>query len=191
MSHSSNHHHHHAEHRSERRSEHTAHRHTAEHGGIGPQVKAQVRGSTAEIAEYLTALAEAMRSGGVQIRAGDRAVGLHLADQLSFELRTESSDGQTNRIAVMITWETESPRASAATLHISSLQAPAYQAGRNSALTSSGQSSEASTTTNSAPPLSSTPGMQLPDGEGQNTGEGQTAPPPPAEGDQPASDATF
>lgn len=131
-----------------------------------------MRGSTDEIAEYLTALAEAMRSGGVQIRTRDRAVGLHLADQLSLDLRAESSDGHMNRIAMMITWETELLRASATALHISSLQPSAQQATGNRTNINSGLSSDANAETNSVPTLSSTPDTQMPDGEGQNAGEG-------------------
>lgn len=194
MSHSSRSHtEHRSEHRPEHQSGHTAHRHAEERGSNGPRVEAQVRGSTDEIAGYLTALADAMRSGGVQIRVGDRAVGMHLADELSLELRAEPSEKQANRISLRITWETATPRAATAGLHISSLQASEQQADDQSSdsrsALNSGLNADASTTTNTLPPLWTPSSTQTPGGEEQHAGEGQAASPTPAEGETPGSDA--
>jgi amphi-Trp domain-containing protein len=73
--------------------------------GTGPHLESQVRGSNSEIASHLGTLADALRSGGVQIRAGDHAVGLLLDEQVTLDLRVEAGDGHTSRITLVISWQ--------------------------------------------------------------------------------------
>jgi amphi-Trp domain-containing protein len=92
----------------------------------GPHLESQVRGSNSEIASYLGTLADALRGGGVQIRAGDHAVGLLLDDQVTLDLRVEAGDGQTSRISLVISWQAPPVAPPAPKLQIATLP-PAEQ----------------------------------------------------------------
>lgn len=72
--------------------------------GDGRRLESRVRGSASEIASYLSACADALRGGGVQIRAGDHAVGLLLDDRVTLDLRAEADDGHMNQITLVISW---------------------------------------------------------------------------------------
>lgn len=84
---------------------HAAH-HRHQHSKDGSHsIAAHEHGNPTEIAEYLTKLADAIRSGGVQIRVGERAVGLRLADHLTLDLQALSHEGETQQIGVLLGWE--------------------------------------------------------------------------------------
>lgn len=105
MSHSHSHHHHahHAEH------EHDRERAARHHGGhgehSGPHLEARVTGSPADVAGYLSALADALRTGGVTIRSGERAVGLRLNGDVRLGLQAAAGDGGTSHLALDLAWQ--------------------------------------------------------------------------------------
>ena len=109
---------------------HSAHRHHRPKAGGGPRIASQLQGSTTEIAHHLSALAEALRRGGVSIRAGDRAVGLRPGDQLTFDLLAEAGEDHSGRIVMLLAWQAPHAGLSTPPLHISSLP-PEGQPERN------------------------------------------------------------
>jgi amphi-Trp domain-containing protein len=94
----------------------------------GPHLESRVRGSNSEIASYLSALADALRGGGVQIRAGDHAVGLLLDELVTLDLRAEAGDGHTSQISLVISWQAPPVAPPAPKLRITTLP-PAGQLG--------------------------------------------------------------
>lgn len=102
MTHS--HHHHHAEHDRERDARrHGEHGEQGGHGG--PYLEAQVMGSAEEVAGYLSALADALRTSGITIRSGGRAVGLRLDGEVRLELRAAAGDGGASHLALDLSWQ--------------------------------------------------------------------------------------
>lgn len=108
-----------------RRHAHTRHQHgeQGEQGeqGAGHEVASQVEGSAEQIAGYLTALADALRSGGVQIQAGNRLVGLRLGDSVTLDLRAQTGDGPESHLALALRWQVQPVAPPAPELHITSL----------------------------------------------------------------------
>lgn len=100
MTHSHSHH---------RRAEHDRDRNGRRHGEQGghssPHLEAQVAGSPEDVAGYLSALADALRTGGVTLRSGGRAVGLRLDGEVRLELRAAAGDGGTSHLALDLSWQ--------------------------------------------------------------------------------------
>lgn len=82
----------------------SAHRHHRPSVG-GPCIAAHEHSNPAEIAHYLTDLAEALRSGGVQIRMGERMVSLRLDEHMTLDLRAVTHANQTSAITLMLAWQ--------------------------------------------------------------------------------------
>lgn len=89
-------------HRSEREhgTSHTASRHRPRE----ERVKAEQAITSGQAADYLEALAEALRAGGVTLRAGDRALGMRLGAGVSMKLRAGNRPGHGTRISLRLAW---------------------------------------------------------------------------------------
>ncbi len=93
---------------------------------LGPRLEAHASGSPQEIASYLDDLASAIRTGGIQLRSGERAVGLRLDGEVTLDLRAEAGNGGTTRLNLSLSWQAPQPpplpTPTAPTLRISPLQ---------------------------------------------------------------------
>lgn len=118
------------------RHDHGAERHHHHHHGRGhgherhpgPRLEAHASGSPQEIAGYLDDLANAIRAGGIQMRFGERAVGLRLNGEVTLDLRAAGGNGGTSDVNLSLSWRAPQPppppTPPAPKLSISPLQTP-------------------------------------------------------------------
>lgn len=100
----------------------------------GHEVRSSIQGRVDEVIEHLTALTDALRSGGVQIQMGGRAIGMRVGEQMNLELHASGREGHTSRIELELSWEAPPVVPAVAPLRISSLPAdPAADAPSSSA----------------------------------------------------------
>ena len=97
-------------HGADRHQHHHHHRHGQGHERhIGPRLEAHASGSPQEIAGYLDDLANAIRAGGIQIRSGERAVGLRLNGEVTLDLRATAGNGGASDVNLSLSWRAPQP----------------------------------------------------------------------------------
>ncbi len=74
----------------------------------GAALQARASLEIGQVADQVAALAQALRTGGVSIRSGGRAVALRTAETAELEIRAE--EGQSSVVRLEIRWETPVPQ---------------------------------------------------------------------------------
>ena|SRR5690242_16024259 len=71
----------------------------------GRTVRARTLAEVEQTADYIEALAQSLRAGGVTIRSGSELVALRLGDQVEFQLEA-GKEGRQSVIHLSLRWET-------------------------------------------------------------------------------------